>query len=114
MVLVETGIGKADFLDSTLKEVVAMLEEARDLKEQEVKGAWYRTRLQLWASLMPHKKKGSKLTPESVLPLPWDDEQQEQEQKTQEQLNAEYAAVAEAWKKIDKKKVIQRDVEQLG
>ena len=63
---------------------------------------------------MPHKKKGSKLTPKSVLPLPWDDEQEAQEQKTQDQLNAEYAAVAEAWKEIDNKKVIQSDVEQLG
>ena len=45
MVLVETGISKPDFLDSTLKEVVAMLDVARNLKEQEVKDAWYRTRL---------------------------------------------------------------------
>lgn len=68
--------------------------------ERDTRLAWETTRAIMYATLLPHQKKGSNLTPESVLPLVWDVQQKVKEQPTEQDIEA----VRKFWEEKDKKK----------
>lgn len=67
--------------------------------EREVRLTWETTRAIMYATLLPHQKKGSNLTPEKVLPLVWDIEEKAKETPKDEDIQA----VKDFWKNKDKK-----------
>lgn len=64
------GLARDDFAALLPEEFIAVCESWRAGQEDSTKGAWERMRLLATISIQPHVK--SKLTPQKLLPLPWD------------------------------------------
>lgn len=43
-----------------------------DRRESDIRDGWERMRTHAAIAISPHLKKGARLTPEKLLPLPWD------------------------------------------
>lgn len=56
---------------------------------------WERTRAAATISVMPHVKKGAKITPQSLMPLPWD--KKENSSNFIERAKEKLAKLKEKW-----------------
>ena len=61
-----------DFCKLTFEEFEAVYEAYAAQRDTEYKDRWCRMRLLATITLQPHLQKGKRLTPEKLLPLPWD------------------------------------------
>ena len=65
---------------------------------------WMQTRLLMYASLVPHQKKGSDLKPEDVLTLPWDVQTTPQTQLNEAEAIAQIEKQKQYWQDQDQKR----------
>lgn len=56
----------------SFEEFAAVHSAYAEQRDADFKDAWARMRLQATIGLQPHLTKGKKLTPEKLLPFPWD------------------------------------------
>lgn len=75
---------------------------------------WERTRIQTYLMLTPHMKEGTGITPQSLMPMPWDDAIEELQRTTAKEIREKSKAL---WDRIDedkkrRAKIKDRDVEQ--
>ena len=64
------GLSLSDLDRLTPGEVIAALEA----KKEYDRTGWEQVRMVMWAALVPHQQKNSKLKPTDVLSFPWDGE----------------------------------------
>ena len=64
------GLALEDFCCLSPDEFAAICKAHNEQRESEMQAAWNRMRLHACISIQPHVK--DKLTPEKLLPLPWD------------------------------------------
>lgn len=90
---------QAELWDITPRSFANMLEgyEARE------RSKWERTRLMMWAALVPHTKQNTQLAPIDVLPLPWDNQSQGHKMELEE-MEKRRARASEFWARLDQKK----------
>lgn len=95
----ELGITQAELWDMTPRTFANLLEgyEARE------RSKWERTRLMMWAALVPHTKTNIQITPADVLPLPWDKTNKGQKMELEEMERRRQQAT-EFWARLDQKK----------
>ena len=72
-----------EFSGYTPKEFSAIWEAWQERAESRSRGAWERMRLLATISIQPHIK--DKVTPPDLIPLPWDDETDEEPEITPEE-----------------------------
>ena len=61
-----------DFCKCTFGEFESICKAWREMTEGQNRDAWERARTVAAIVIQPHLKKGSKITPRQLLPLPWD------------------------------------------
>lgn len=77
------GLPLADFEMLTLPECEAVCAAYNEAHDADRRDAWERMRLMAAISVQPHVKK--RLSPGSLLPLPWDKERKPQRKNTHEE-----------------------------
>ncbi|MDE5726664.1 MAG: hypothetical protein K2H94_00885 [Duncaniella sp.] len=70
------GMSHDDFCKCTFGEFESICKAWREMAERQNRDAWERTRTMATLTIQPHLKKGCKITPEQLLPLPWDKKKQ--------------------------------------
>jgi hypothetical protein len=70
------GLTFDDFCNSTFEEFEAISKAWSDMREATEKGDWERMRLLAAICIQPHVKK--KITPQALVPLPWDNGKRKQ------------------------------------
>lgn len=98
------GLTYDDFCKLSYEEFAAVYEAFATQRDTDFKDNWSRMRLLATISIQPHLGKGKKLTPEKLLPFPWDNVNQKpknvgnKEELTPEQKRKR---MAELVKKLD-------------
>lgn len=72
MALGEIGLNVDYFYNLTPVQFWNTVEGFRKRENEQFKNSWELARQIMWASLIPHQKKGSNLTPARVLSFPWE------------------------------------------
>jgi hypothetical protein len=80
------GMSHDDFCKSTFGEFESICKAWREMTEGQAQDAWERARTVAAIAIQPHVKK--KLTPQQLLPMPWDKKKQNRKQGSTE-LTAE-------------------------
>lgn len=70
-----------DFCRLDFNEFAAVYKAYAEQCDTDYKDKWQRMRLLATITIQPHLKKGSKVTPEKLLPLPWDKENKHKKTK---------------------------------
>lgn len=83
----QVGMSIAEFSGTTPDEFEAIAWFYAKAREEENEAAWERMRLLATITIQPHVKK--KISPRSLLPLPWDKKRQRTQQKEAPQLSKE-------------------------
>ena len=68
------GLDEDKFLDASVSYFFKALKGFNDLENQREREHWERLRILGTWVVSPYAKKGSNLTPRTLLPLPWDSE----------------------------------------
>ena len=66
------GLGYDDFCKMDFDEFASVYAAYADQRDAAVKDEWSRMRLHATISIQPHLAKGKRVTPEKLLPFPWD------------------------------------------
>lgn len=66
------GLDYDTFCGLTPEEFAAVYKAWAERRDADMQDQWERMRLQAWMAVQPHLRKGVRLTPEKLLPLPWD------------------------------------------
>ena len=69
------------------------------------KADWEQTRQLMWACMAPHQKKGSNLTPQKLMPFPWEKDADIVQKEELEALKAQVEKQQEWWAGKTVKKV---------
>lgn len=65
-------MSRADFCNSTVEEFEAICKAWNEAREELFRAGWERTRMAAFIGVQPHLSRTSRLTPEKLMPLPWD------------------------------------------
>ena len=89
-----------DFCKMDFEEFAAVYNAYTDKRDTDFKDRWARMRILASIVIQPHLAKGKKITPEKLLPFPWEKSQKRSAKKddepklTPEQQRARMAAIA--------------------
>lgn len=72
------GLSYDDFCRLTFDEFANIHKAWAEQRDTDFKNEWARTRMLATIAIQPHLKKGKKITPEKLLPFPWDAEAKQQ------------------------------------
>lgn len=98
----EMGLTISEFYDLTELQWFNISKGYYNKIERETRLHWETTRMIMYATLLPHQKKGSNLTVKSVLPFAWDNETVVENATITTAEDIE--AVKQRWKERDKKR----------
>lgn len=66
------GLSLDEFCKYYYEEFESICKAWREMTDAQNRDAWERTRTLAAITIQPHVKKGTKITPKKLLPLPWD------------------------------------------
>lgn len=66
------GLSYDDFCRLDFDEFAAIVKSYAEQRDADIRGEWERMRLLATIAVQPHLAKGKSITPEKLLPLPWD------------------------------------------
>lgn len=66
------GLSYDDFCRMDFEEFASVHQAYTEQRDTDFKDAWMRMRMLATITLQPHLNKGQRLSPEKLLPLPWD------------------------------------------
>lgn len=73
------GLSYDDFCRLDFTEFASVWKAYAEQRDTSYKDEWQRMRLLASIVIQPHLKKGSRITPEKLLPFPWDHQKQKEE-----------------------------------
>lgn len=83
------GLSYDDFCKMDFDEFASVYAAYADQRDAAVKDEWSRMRLLATISIQPHLAKGKRVTPEKLLPFPWDRDHKPQNAHSKEELTLE-------------------------
>lgn len=75
------GLSYDDFCKMSFEEFAAVYNAYAEQRDTEFKDKWVRMRMLATIVIQPHLAKGKKLTPEKLLPFPWEKSQKRKGKK---------------------------------
>lgn len=80
--VVDVGMSYSDFLNLDIDTFTAIVERNADKEERARRDRWERMRLLATISIQPHLDKKHRISPERLLPFPWDHDDKKEKHET--------------------------------